>query len=269
MRILITGGSGQCGAALVNLPFEKVFYDYQPFQAESFESKFVLGDINDVTKLTAAMKGCNAVVHLAAASSLNSSWESVLENNIIGMKTTMEAARSIGVERIIFASSNHVVGMYEVENAPEIYELGKKKILSVDSEIRPDSFYGVSKAFGEQVGRYYSETGGPKFIALRIGALVQEDNPYAHAERGVLSGTWKRNSSYYTQKVNRLKSLWISKRDFVQIVDLCLFYDGPNFNIFYALSDNPRRWLDIEHTKTALGYQPEDNAEDWKSPEIL
>jgi len=63
-----------------------------------------------------------------------------------------------------------------------------------------------------------------------------------------------------------LKAIWQSRRDFVQMVDLCLHYDGPRFDVFYGVSDNPRCWLDIEHAKKALGYLPHDNAESWTVP---
>jgi len=212
------------------------------------------------------MGGCNAVVHLAAASSPSSSWDEVLRDNIIGMQNVLEAARIAGVERVIFGSTNHVVGMYEAEHAPKIYGLSPKILLTRGAEPRPDSFYGVSKLYGENLGRFYSETGGPKFYALRIGSLVREDHPFAHAERGVLSGEWERNSPKYDLMVQRLKCLWISKRDFAQIVDLCLSYDALSYDTFYAVSNNPRRWLDIEYARSALGYAPQDNAEDWAEP---
>lgn len=269
MKIFITGGCGQCGVALQNIPYEKVFYDTQLCQADASDLNLIQGDINDIERLTAAMEGCNVVVHLAAASSIDSSWDEVLNNNIIGTKNVLEVAKNTGIEIFIFASSNHVVGMYELINAPEIYDLTDKVILTRDADLCPDSLYGVSKVFGEQLGKYYSSIGGPRFICLRIGALVHEDNPYAHAERGVANGKWQRESKQYEKMVNRLKSLWISQRDFNQLVRRSIVNSENEFEIFYALSDNPRRWLDIEAAKHQLGYKPQDNAEDWNSPESL
>jgi nucleoside-diphosphate-sugar epimerase len=266
MKIFITGGCGQCGSALATLPQHKVFFDRKQCSDDLNGFDFIQGDLQDASELTEAMDGCKFVIHLAAASETNSSWDEVLKSNIIGTKNILDAAKLSGVDRVIYASTNHVVGMYELDNAPEIYELGYKKKLTRDAEIRPDSLYGVSKAFGEQLGRYYSEIGGPKFYAVRIGALVREDHPYAHAERGVLSGKWSRNSPQYDLMVKRLKSLWISKRDFRQLITLCLYYDGPSFDIFYGVSDNHRKWLDIEYARTALGYKPQDNAEIWRYP---
>jgi len=266
MKILITGGCGQCGSALTALPHQKVFLDREGCVEILGNSEFVQGDLGDITALQKAMSGCNAVVHLAAASSPSSPWDEVLRDNIIGTQNVLEAARKAGVERVVFGSTNHVVGMHEVENAPEIYGLGPKIVLTRSAEPHPDSLYGVSKLYGEHLGRFYAETGGPKFYALRIGSLVWEDHPFAHAERGVLSGEWKRNSPKYDLMVQRLKCLWISKRDFVQIVDLCLSYDALRYDTFYAVSNNPRRWLDIEYARSALGYVPQDNAENWTEP---
>ena len=266
MRVFITGGCGQCGTALQALPHRRMFYDRRACPEILAEEKFIQGDFSDVSFLSTAMKGSNAVIHLAAESEVESQWEDVLESNIVGMRNTLEAARIAGVERFIFASSNHVVGMYELDMAPEIYELGHGLMLSHQIEICPDSIYGVSKAFGENLGRFYVEKYGLKFCALRIGSLVSEDHPYAHAERGVVSGAWKRNSHEYDLQVKRLKALWLSHRDFVQLIEKCLAYDRNKFDIFYAISGNSRRWLDIEHARLCLDYIPMDNAEDWSSP---
>jgi len=269
MKVLITGGSGQCGSALVALPHDKILFDREKRPDNLSHSQFIQGDLGDTNILIKALEGCDAVIHLAAASKINSSWDDVLKENIKGTNNILEAARMTGVERVIFASSNHVVGMYELEHAPEIYELGHKHMLTQDVTVRPDSLYGVSKVFGENLGRFYAENGGPKFYAIRIGALVHEDHPYAHAERGVISREWERNSPQYNLQVKRLKSLWISKRDFVQLINHCLYYDGPDYDSFYAVSNNPRRWLDIEHPRKKLGYEPQDNAEEWLSPPQL
>jgi nucleoside-diphosphate-sugar epimerase len=266
MRVLITGGCGQCGAALISLSHEKVFFDRRECPGLLEDEQYVRGDLNDVSALSTGMRGSVAVIYLAAASRIESGWEGILSNNIIGMKNTLEAARIAGVERFIFASSNHVMGLYEQELAPDIYELGHGVMLTHHDEVRPDSIYGVSKAFGENLGRFYAEKYGLKFYALRIGSLVSEDHPYAHAERGVDSGIWKRHDKIYQEHVNRQKGLWLSHRDFVQLVEKCLKYTGNRFDIFYAISGNSRRWMDIEYAYLKLNYIPLDNAEDWLSP---
>lgn len=271
MKIFITGACGKCGTALVALPYDKVFFDRLGCVSELLGEHFVQSDLNDIDVLAEAMQGCDAVIHLAASTSPESTWEETLRNNIEGTRNVLKIACDMGVEWFILASSNHVVGMYEVDNAPQIYELGHGIVVDRHAPIRPDSYYGVSKAFGESLGRYFAENGGPKFYAIRIGAVqgAEDDHPYAYAEDGVKKGLWERGSEAYQLKEKRLKAIWQSRRDFVQMIDLCLQYDGPTFDIFYGVSDNPRRWLDIEHAKAVLGYQPQDNAEHWTSPPDL
>jgi nucleoside-diphosphate-sugar epimerase len=192
----------------------------------------------------------------------------VLENNIEGIANVLEAARIARIEPVVFLSSNHVVGMYELDNAPAIYELNHRIVVDRRAAVRPDSYYGISKAMGEDLGRVHAESGGPRFYAIRIGSVrrAHEDHPFAYAEHGVRDGKWDRGSPEYAIQEKRLKALWLSRRDFVQLVDKCLQYDGPPFDVFYGVSDNPRRWLDIGHARRALGYEPQDNAELWIGP---
>jgi NAD+ dependent glucose-6-phosphate dehydrogenase len=264
-KILITGAFGRCGTALFDLDQEKVLFDiFVPGEYQG-QPNVIEGAIQDTALLEKSMRGCDAVVHLAASPAVSSSWEDVLQNNIVGMKSVLQAAKSANVKRVIFASTNHVVGMVELENTPRIFEPGHGIMLTKESELRPDSYYGVSKILGEQLGRYEAENGGPRFFALRIGSLhpANADHPYAEAEAAVVAGRCQRGDGYYEEKVKRQKALWLSRRDFAQLVSICLTYDGPLFDIFYAVSANPNRWLDIEYARAQLGYTPQDNAEAW------
>ena len=98
-------------------------------------------------------------------------WEDVLHNNIVGTYNVFEAARQAGVSRVVFASSNHTIGMYELDGAPGLYDLDDDRIYDETAEIRPDSLYGVSKAYGEALGRMYVEHHGLRVFCLRIGAV--------------------------------------------------------------------------------------------------
>jgi NAD+ dependent glucose-6-phosphate dehydrogenase len=268
VKILITGGCGKCGTALVALPYEKVFFDRLPCVNELSGEHFVRGEIGSLDVLAEAVQCCDTIIHLAASTNLESSWEEVLQDNIEGTRNVLKVACDRGVERFIFASTNHVVGMYELEGAPDIYEIGHGIVINRDTPVRPDSYYGVSKSFGESLGRYLAENGGPRFYAIRIGAVLgaENDHPYAYAEDGVKRGLWENNSQQYRLLEKRLKAIWQSRRDFVQMVDRCLQYNGGVFEIFFGVSDNLRRWLDIEYAKEVLGYQPRDSAEEWTCP---
>lgn len=266
-KIFITGAFGIVGTALTDLPGDKVLFDREVPAEFQGKPNVVGGDIQDRTLLEKSMQGCAAVVHLAASASPLSSWEDVLDNNILGTQVVLEAARTSKVERVIFASSNHVVGMVEIENEPRIYEAGHGIMMTKESEPRPDSYYGVSKLFGEYLGRYLTENGGPRFYALRIGSVhaAWEDHPYAEAEAWLRAGNCKRGDDLYERKVKRQKALWLSRRDLVQLLQRCLEYEGAPFDIFYGVSNNSTRWLDIDYAKTQLGYRPQDKGEEWKA----
>lgn len=261
-RMLITGAFGKVGTALADLPGDKVLMDVS---VPAGYPGAIQGSVQDKAVLQQAMQGCRSVVHLAASPAVDSSWQQVQEHNITAMHTLLETAREQGVERIIFASTNHTVGMVELENIPHIYEAGHGIMLTKDAQPRPDSYYGVSKLLGENLGRYYAEHGGPRFYALRIGSLhaADEDHPFAEAEGWVRAGACQRGDSTYQLKVNRQKALWLSRRDALQLFSRCLDYAGPAFDIFYGVSNNEARWLDIEYARQQLGYQPQDNGAAW------
>jgi len=227
------------------------------------KEQFLRFDLKDYDTLAEAVKPCEAIVHLATGFANKENNHTHLRENIEVTHNVLRAAHEYGIERVIFASSNHVVGMVEIENAPAIYEIDGKVCVDKDSPVRPDSLYGVSKVFGEDLGRYYAENGGPKFYALRIGAVLDahEDHPFAYAEKYSKIENFDRSSARYEYFEKRLKAIWQSRRDFCQMVDLCLKYQGPHFDIFYGTSDNPRGWMDISYAKKMLGYKPQDNAE--------
>ena len=267
-KILVTGANGKCGTALVGLPATTVFLDRDEECEAMVGRPFVVADLVDQAAVERAFDNVDAVVHLAASSHRESSWDDVLRDNILGTRSVLEAARATGVEHVVFASTNHVMGLYETDLAPEIYDETHPLCLDHHAEIRPDSFYAVSKAAGEALCRFYAETGGPRCTCIRIGALLaaEDDHPYGYAEQGIRQGRWQRFSPDYELKVRRLKAIWQSRRDFLQLVELCLACDGPPFDIFYGVSDNASRWFDLEHARTLLGYRPRDRSDSWTSP---
>lgn len=271
MRVFITGACGICGTALAVLPYEKTYFDRREPVDVLANGQYIRGDLNDSGLLKKGIGRCHAVIHLAGCSDPETPWAEVLQNNIQGTYSVFKAAVESGVERIIFASSNHVVGMYEQNNVPRIYELEHGICIENNVPVCPDSYYGVSKAFGENLGRFYAANKGPRFYAIRIGSVrsAEEDNPYAYAENGVKRKLWDRGSKEYETQEKRLKAIWQSRRDFVHMVDLCINFDGPRFDIFYGVSDNPRSWLDVGYAKRVLGYCPQDSGEYWTSPPVV
>jgi len=229
-RVLITGAAGNVGKSLalslkdrydLRLHYNRTMPDNPPV------TDVVRADISDYDAIAPALEGMDAVVHMAADSSTQATWESVRDRNLIGAYNVFEAARRAGVPKIIFATTNHVMGMYDRDQQWPIY---------ANQPVRPDSLYGVSKAYGEALGRFYSDQHGLSVICLRIGWFL----PHPHNE----IARW----------------MWLSERDGAQVTWRAIESDL-RFGIFYAISANSRRHWDITDTMNALGYRPEDDAE--------
>ncbi len=257
MKVLITGAAGKCGSALAGLSYDITALDH--IKTNIFTDSYQ-GSINDNSLLNKIIAGCNAVIHLAGASSVNASWQECLENNIIPTEKILMLCAKHNCSKIILASSNHVLGGYEDEHSPALYS---KKLFELDhtSQPRPDSFYAISKLTLEGLGRFYAEKHNLNIFAIRIGALLPElyDNPFgyaeiARAEKGILN-----NSQEYKNLVSRLRAIWLSRRDWKQLITLILDSQLKGFHLFNAISNNTLRWLSIEYAKDYFGYKPLDN----------
>lgn len=277
MDVLLTGVYGRCGTAIIDHLHDRAEYNFTYYNRSDRPNdhpyggyETVVGDITDAEKLATTATGQDALVHLAAYPYTEGSWTDVFEPNIVGMYNALEAAREREVETFVFGSTNHVMGLYEEEYAPELYSLDSDLVLRHDDPVRPDSYYGASKSFGEDLGRYYVETYEyPKrFYALRICTvnMPEYDHPYGDAEQAVDDGEYDRESEEYAETVARMKAMWQSRRDFAHMVDRCLQDDDVEFDVFYGVSDNRRRWFDLEHARTRLGYHPRDDGEEWDEP---
>lgn len=227
----------------------------------------VVADVVDAGAVREAVAGHDAVVHLAGYPATDGSFEEVLANNVRGTHNVLTAAVEAGVESVVFASSNHAVGMFEVENAPGLYERGDR-LVDHESPFRPDSEYGSSKAAGEVWGRQYAENEGLRFYALRIGSVRDppHDHPYGDAERGVARGDWDRDDSDYEEQVARMKRTWQSRRDLAHLVERCLADRSVTWDAFYGVSDNADTWFDLDHARDVVGYDPVDDGSEWTAP---
>ena len=245
-NILITGGAGLVGSVLTKGLKDK-------FNISILDIKKVdgvdshTGDISNIDSIIPAFKGIDTVVHLAGDRRVYGNWDSILNNNIIGLYNIYEAARLSGVKRVVFASSQHATGgFYDVEPYSFIndgkYEKLPKDYKPLDEacRIRPDSFYGASKSFGESMSSYYSDFHDISTINIRIGWVISDDDP-----------------TFSPASLN----LWLSHRDIVQIIDLSI--NAPEeikYDTFYATSDNYWKIWSIEKAKKILGYKPFDAA---------
>lgn len=277
MNLLITGAAGTVGTAITDA-ISKETYNLTLLDVVEVEgaSESVTADVRNYESIRPSFQGQDAVVHLSliregdafTANSRRVGWSEDLQSNLKGINNVYEAAIDADVDSIIFASSNHAVGMVEVRNAPEAYH-DKGIIADHEEPHRPDSLYGLSKCYGEDLGRLVAEAHGVRFYGLRLGAVrePQYDHPYSDAERGVEEGRWERGSDSYDEQVSRMRGLWLSRRDLVQLVQCCLHDDTVEWDHFYGVSSNQRRWLDdLAYARETVGYEPKDNGEEWDKP---
>jgi nucleoside-diphosphate-sugar epimerase len=254
MRVLVTGAAGVIGTAVREHLGEA--YDLVSMTRRPAEFPSIVADISDLAAIEPAFEGIDAVVHLAATISVMSPWEDVLRDNIIGTYNVFEAAKRANVGCVVFASSNHAVGGYEVEGAPGIYALDDERQIDTTVQIRPDSYYGVSKAFGEALGRYYLDAFGMRVFCLRIGWVRADDDPHPAERTGSAWLDLPTPEDFY----GRLRTIWLSKRDCVQLIDKCLEADHITYGIYYGMSDNPRKFWSLDNARAEIGFEPQDSA---------
>lgn len=247
-KIAVTGANGTIGARLcadLERDFEVVRIDVS--------GPGITADVRDLDALERAFAGCESLVHLAGVVAVDADWESVYGTNIGGTYNAFEAARRCGIKRSIFASSNHCVGMNEVERAPAIYEPASGFILGTDAPYRPDGLYGVWKAFGETLGRYYSDKYGMQVACVRIGSITQADDPRDESVRE--SSGWLGLTD--EEKFKRYAATWMSQRDFARLVRAILDSDV-QYGVVYGVGDNRTRFWDLEAGRALYGFWPQD-----------
>lgn len=269
MKILLTGAFGRVGTSVIDHLMDQ--YEFSLLDKRSHpELESTSTDVSEYSVFAATASDHDGIIHLAGNPSVEASWPETLTSNILGAYNCFEIARREEVSKVIFASTNHVVGMYEQELAPDLYEPDFDFMIDSSTPIRPDSHYAVSKLYGEAVARYYVESFDyPRQVFnLRIGSVRGPDNdhPYADAKNQVASGELERGSSEYQQAVNRMKATWLSRRDMAQLIDCCLINTDVQFGIYYGVSDNERRWFDLENARSEIGFEPTDSADDWNEP---
>jgi len=177
--------------------------------------------------LASLCDGADAVVHLAATLD-QEDWPTILSANIDATRRVLEAARRGGVNRFVYASSNHAVG----------YTPRGDDDLPADTPDRPDSFYGVSKVAGEALCRLYVDRYGLTAVSLRIGSFVPEPD----SERALAT--------------------WLSPADAVRLVQAALTGPATGFHPVWGISANTRAWWSPS-AGAAIGYEPRDDAEMW------
>ncbi|MGW7820695.1 NAD-dependent epimerase/dehydratase family protein [Streptomyces puniciscabiei] len=227
--VLLTGAAGGLGTLMRSLLPEYGYtlrlFDMRPIEDEP---EAITADLSDTAALREAVRGVDAVLHLAGIS-LEAPFEKIVKSNIEGTYNLYEAARQEGVPRIVFASSNHAVGFTPAPRAGE-------PLIPIDTPRRPDTFYGLSKSFGEDLAQLYWDKHGLETVSVRIGSCFPEPTSV------------------------RMLSVWMSPADGARLFHAALTAEEVGHTVVYGSSANTRLWWDLS-TARALGYEPRDDSE--------
>ena len=227
--VLLTGASGALGRILVRslgaLGWRLVLTDIAPFpDALPAGAAFTRADLCDGVAMLRLAEGCGTIVHLGGVS-VERPFEEVIGPNIRGLYHVYEAARREKA-RVIFASSNHSVGFHE-----------RTETLPVDTAFLPDGYYGLSKAYGELMGRMYWFKHGVESVNLRIG-------------------------SAFPEPVNaRMLASWLSYDDFSRLIERAVLAPSVGCVVIWGASKNARMTWWRDDARAALGWAPVDSAD--------
>jgi uronate dehydrogenase len=230
-RVLITGAAGAIGTTLRNGLRDRYkrlrLMDIRLVPDLARNEEWIQGDVADAAVLESAMNGVDALIHLAG-SGQPENIESLMHVNMLGLIRIFDAARSAGVKRIVFASSNHAFGMYPITEK-----------VTPAHPARPDSLYGVFKVLGETLLRYYHDKHGIASVSLRIGTFRPEPID------------------------QRSLATWLSPADMVQLADMALTHPNPGCLVVNGYSANTRLKTH-DPNWDFLGYRPVDDAERYR-----
>ena len=229
--LLLTGAAGGLGKDLRDLLAGNCdvlrLSDRVAFGAARAGAEVVVADLADADAVNEMVRGVDAIVHLGGIS-VESAFEPILQANILGVFNLYEAARKHGVKRVVFASSNHVTGYYRQSDT-----------ITVNDPPRPDSLYGVSKAFGEDLSRFYFDRYGIETACVRIG------------------------SSFVEPKDRRMLATWLSTGDLHRLITACLTTPVLGHSIIFGMSNNAVTWWDNAGARH-VGYVPQDSSDDFR-----
>jgi uronate dehydrogenase len=227
-NVLLTGASGALGRqiarSLAANGISLVLTDIAPFpDALPPRASFTRADLNDGVALLRLAEGCDTILHFGGVS-VDRPFEEVLGPNIRGLYHIYEAARREHA-RVVFASSNHSIGFHE-----------RSEALDSDCALQPDSFYGLSKAYGELMGRLYWDKHGVESVMVRIG------------------------SSFPEPVDARMLSTWFAYADLVSLMLRCVKAERVDYAVIWGASDNSRSFW-RQDDRARLGWTPKETAD--------
>ena len=204
------------------------------------------GDLRDSENVDRLLRGVDVLIHMAGTS-VERPLPEIIDNNLVGLHAVYEGARRHRVRRVVFASSNHAIGMHEVSARPGLARPGLARPglerLGLECDFRPDGFYGLSKMWGEGLARLYWDKHGIESVCVRIGSAIERPTELRHL------------------------STWFGLEDLLQFIDCCIRTPDVGFLTAWGVSNNTRSyWTPTGCAR--LGYAPKQNAEDFAA-EIL
>ena len=226
--VLVTGAAGNVGQTVwqgLRPHFTLRAFDRVPTPGDPAAQ---IGDLADRAAVERAVAGVETIIHLGGCPRMEADFvRDLLKPNIEGLWHMLDAARLAGVKRFIFASSCNTA-------------FGANKLTQLKTEtLHVLNPYGATKAFGEAIGRWFFDTYGMEFLAVRIG--------YFHSVRpdpGLREG-W-------------LRRIWLGPRDCGKFFRLALEAPRFGYGIVYACSRCPENYLDLTSARDLLGYEPEE-----------
>ncbi|MEV6649562.1 NAD(P)-dependent oxidoreductase [Streptomyces sp. NPDC051219] len=234
--VLLTGAAGGLGTLMRGLlpayGYELRLFDMAPVDGEPAA---VTAELADKQAVREAVRGVDAIIHLAGIS-LEAPFDKILRANIEGTYNLYEAAREEGVGRIVFASSNHAVGF--TPRPQGTAPLDASALIPVHTPRRPDTLYGLSKCFGEDLAQLFWDLHGVETVSVRIGSCFMEPSSV------------------------RMLSVWMSPGDGARLFHAALTAGDVGHTVVYGSSANTRLWWDLS-TARALGYEPQDDSEQY------
>lgn len=231
MKIVMTGPAGVVGSLV--RPFLAEAFDQiilvthrTPCRELASNETAVQGDIQDRDFCNSLLEGIDGLIHLAGLVGEEYTWDQVLGPNVNGTYNLFESARINEVSQIVYASSHHAIGF-----------LPRGAHIDADTPVRPDSWYGMSKAFGEVLAAFFCDKFGMNIVSIRIGSV----NEQAVDERRMHT--------------------WHSPRDMARLFTLSLKREETGHRIVYGVSECPEPFFDNSSAEE-IGYRPFDKSLD-------
>ena len=212
-KVVVTGGSGKAGRAVVN---ELNAGGYQTLNVDQTIPPASWGwalavDLTDLGQTIEALKGADAVVHLAAipAPEMRPEQET-FRNNILSTYNVFSAAVDLGLEKVVWASSETVLGLPFEKELPDYAPIDEQQTPF------PESSYALSKLLGEQMAAQFNRRFGMAFAGLRISNIMEPDE-------------YAKFPTFWDDPTVRKWNLWgyVDARDVAQATRLSLELDVP------------------------------------------